>query len=319
MTAGKRFIAAFAALACGCALLLLVLLLAFDPFATGRFAPVSDPVPAATAPRMANASRIRHSPFDAAIVGNSTIQLLSPQRLQALTGQTVVQLSIPGTGPVEQKAVVDRLLADRGTTLKTLVLGLDSQWCSTADDFKPLNPFPFWLYGESNRAFAAGLFRFDSVEALPRRILGAGPRTAEYRPDGFWDFERLRDGPQRAGEQQLEGADVTHKPSQSHAALGVLNAIIDRIPPGVRLIVLHPPVYLSPEGAVSRPGYEALARCKAQVADALKRFSGGVVVDALVPDTTTTTRSNFYDQNHYVGRVAFELEQRLADIMLSDR
>jgi hypothetical protein len=316
---GRRFVGAFVVGAFGWASLLLALLIVIDPFATGRFLPARDAVPAATAPRMANAARIRNGGFDAAIIGNSTIQLLSPERLAALTGQRFVQLSIPGTGPVEQRVVTERLLMERGASLRTLVIGLDANWCSDNSGFRPLNPFPFWLYAESRIDYVKGLFRFDSVEALPRRLLGLASRSEAFRPDGFWNYELIREGYQRFSGEALKGADVTHPPTYRKAATRELNAIIDRLPAGVRMIALHPPVYLSAEGAAARPGFVALGHCKAELAAVLRRVAGSVVVDALIPDATTARRENFYDQNHYKGSVAVELERKIADVMLSGR
>jgi hypothetical protein len=316
---GRRFVGAFVGGAIGSAFLLLALLIVIDPFATGRFLPARDAVPAATAPRMANAARIRNGSFDAAIIGNSTIQLLSPERLRALTGQGFVQLSIPGTGPVEQRVVAERLLHERGAGLRTLVIGLDANWCSDASGFRQLNPFPFWLYSASRIDYLTGLFRFDSVEALPRRVFGLASRTEAFRPDGFWDYELIRDGYQRFSGEALEGADVTHPATYRKAATRELNAIIDKLPAGVRLIALHPPAHLSAEGAAARPGFVALGQCKEELAAALRRVAGSTVVDALVPDEMTARRENFYDQNHYKGSVAVELERRIADVMLSGR
>ena len=57
-------------------------------------------------PRTANASRGRDPQFNAAVFGNSTGQLLKPAELSQATGARFVQLTVPGTGPREQLALL---------------------------------------------------------------------------------------------------------------------------------------------------------------------------------------------------------------------
>jgi hypothetical protein len=70
-----------------------------DPYDTGRSALVERPGVRPQGPRTAGASRGRDLAFNAAVFGNSRIQLLSPERLNGITGLSLVQLSVPGTGP----------------------------------------------------------------------------------------------------------------------------------------------------------------------------------------------------------------------------
>src|SRR5690349_2853770 len=103
----RRFVATLLATAAATLLVVYGLLVLLVPFAAGRLTPLSLRGLPASAPRLAVASLGRDPSFDAAIVGNSTVQLLDPERLGALTGRRFVQLSIPGTGPVEQVLVLD--------------------------------------------------------------------------------------------------------------------------------------------------------------------------------------------------------------------
>src|SRR5215213_8083367 len=80
---------------------------AIDPFDTGRPGLFAKAGVRPQGPRTAGASRGRDPAFNAAIIGNSHIQLLSPERLQQLTGLAFVQLSVPATGPREQFVLID--------------------------------------------------------------------------------------------------------------------------------------------------------------------------------------------------------------------
>ena len=86
---------------------------AIDPYDTGRSTLLGKPGIRPQGPWTAAASRGRDQAFDAAIIGNSHIQLLSPERLRETTGLSFVQLSTPGSGPREQFAVLNWFLRHR--------------------------------------------------------------------------------------------------------------------------------------------------------------------------------------------------------------
>jgi hypothetical protein len=174
ISSSDRSAATFLGLFCGISLAVMALVLMFlvvlDPYGTGRLTPFESRGVPDTGPRMVNANRLTDPAFNAVIIGNSTIQLLNPERLSAATGRQFVQLSIPGTGPQEHTALVQRLYATRGAGVQTLVLGLEDQWCNVEHETRLSNPFPFWLYSLSDLRYALGLFRFDTLEFVPRRI-----------------------------------------------------------------------------------------------------------------------------------------------------
>src|SRR5215211_7270955 len=64
---------------------------AIDPYHSGRSSLFAKPGVRPQGPRTAGVSRGRDPAFDAAILGNSHIQLLSPERLKAKTGLSFVQ------------------------------------------------------------------------------------------------------------------------------------------------------------------------------------------------------------------------------------
>ena len=161
---GVIFVAAAAAILA--ALLATAFLL--DPYDTGR-SPLQKPGVRPQGPRTAGASRGRDLSFNAAIIGNSHIQLLSPERLNAQTGLAFVQLSIVATGPKEMFPVLKWFLRHHPSP-RALVIGADRLWC--ADEVASWNnaPFPFWLYSSGALEYIRGLLRMAVLEELPRRV-----------------------------------------------------------------------------------------------------------------------------------------------------
>src|SRR5829696_9977557 len=107
--------------------LLLVITYALEPFDTGRPGLFAKAGVRPQGPRTAGASRGRDPSFNAAIIGNSHIQLLSPERLNAQTGLAFVQLSIIATGPKEMFPVLDWFMRHHPNS-RAIVIGADRLW-----------------------------------------------------------------------------------------------------------------------------------------------------------------------------------------------
>ncbi len=190
-----RFALVLVGVAASAMALMLAFLFVLDPFDTGRPGWIEKPGVRPQGPRTAAASRGRDPAFNAAIFGNSHVQLLSPERLNAQTGLAFVSLIAPATHPREQLALLDWFLRHHrgghdGPPAKAVIIGVDGNWC-TADPALPNEkPFPFWLYERSLLAYAGGLIRFDLLEEAARRIDWLRKRNPpRARPDGYWDYE----------------------------------------------------------------------------------------------------------------------------------
>src|SRR3954467_12540888 len=187
--AWRRFARDFAIGAAAILGSLLAIAYALDPFDTGRPGLFAKAGVRPQGPRTAGASRGRDPAFNAAGIGNSHIQLLSPERLDALTGLSFVQLSIVATGPKQQFAVVDWFMRHHPGA-RALVIGADRFWCQPELAGLDQAPFPFWLYSRSLPEYLRGLLRFHVLEELPHRVgYLLAKRPARARPDGYWDYE----------------------------------------------------------------------------------------------------------------------------------
>jgi hypothetical protein len=305
----RTFVAAFL----GFGLALAAMLVLLDPYDTARLTPFPRAGIPETGPRVAHASRMRNPEFNAAIFGNSTVQILSPERLNGLTGLRFVQLSVPGTGPMEQVAMIEHLIRKRGSAIGTIVLGFDSSWCDASRSVRTVHPFPFWLYDSNPLTYLSSLVRMDSLEFLPKRIrllLGKGPSA---RPDGFWDYE----APGGYTQYPLVDIKLPAIPlpfAGRRAATDSLARIAKILPAETRLLLLHPPLFSPTPPQSTDDDKRNLAACKAELASTVGGRPRTEIFDLWVDNPENRIRTLFYDHNHYTRDVALRIEGAVADI-----
>ncbi len=310
------FLRAFAGTAALACLAVAATLLLLDPYDTGRLTPLVKPGVPETAPRMASASRVRDTRFNAAIIGNSTIQLVSPERLKGLTGLDFVQLAIPGTGPMEQVLLTERLFSIRGSGIRTLVVGLDDTWCDATKENRAANPFPFWLHEKSDLLYAASLFRWTSLEFLPGRILVLTGKKRSARQDGYWDFALIK--PEARPGDAAKPAMTAPAVPGTGAAVSAIRRIAAAAPAGTRLILVHPPVHLTEAVAADLPQRRIVESCKAALAAAIGR-PGVAVQDFWIDDESTRNAALFFDATHYRRPLAERIERGIAAALARPR
>ncbi len=309
-TAG-RFLAVFLGAAATIIAAIAAILAVADPYDTGRLTPFVRPGVPETGPRMANASRMRNPAFDAAILGNSTIQLISPERLDALTGYRFVQLSIPGTGPMEHAAMARRLFSLRGGGVKALVLGIEPSWCDASRERTTVNPFPFWLYDDRDAAYLASLFRMDSLEFLPRRLRLIAGRERPGRADGYWDYE-AGGGYEEYARRELAAVPMPAPTDGRPAATRALERILAAAPAETAILIVHPPIFVHTPSRASAEDVRIISECKAALHEIARRRPRTAVVDFWVENELTRDRRLFLDHNHYRQAMARLMEADIA-------
>jgi hypothetical protein len=300
---------------------ILVFAYAIDPYDTGRSALFAKPGVRPQGPRTANASRGRDAAFNAAVFGNSHIQLLSPERLRAKTGLDFVQLTVPATGPKEQFVLIDWFLRHRQASAKALVVAADAYWCTDDPALTNAKPFPFWMYSRNPAEYAKGLFRYDILEEFPRRIgyvLSRNPERAP--PDGYWDYEpeylRLGYKADPALRARLEQRPVDNVPPSTTGrfpAADVLRALASALPTELALILVFPPNYaaLLPQPGTARA--ETNRACKAALAAAARAHDKSAVIDWQVDRPENHQPDLYFDQSHYRQPIARAIEDDVAD------
>ena len=290
-----------------------------DPYDTGRSPLHLKDGVRPQGPRTAAPSRGRDPAFNAAIFGNSHVQLLSPERLDGLTGLSFVSLIAPASGPKEGLTTMDWFLRHRTQPAKAMIVGIDATWCTPNPDMPNNKPFPFWLFSRSLGDYLGGLMRYDLLEEVTRRfgyLLSRNPDRA--RADGFWDYEAgYRDqgyetNPElRAKLREIMevGGGNVEGPFPAAAALEKLMA---SAPAGTALILLRPPAYTT---ALPRPGSRdaaADAACRKAFADFAARRPRTALLDWRVDRPEMHDSNLFFDHTHYRQPIARLIEADLA-------
>lgn len=301
------FVHRFVGLAAAATIALFGLMLLLDPYDTGRFTFLKHSGVFETGPRFSNASRGRDPRFNAAVLGNSTIQLVSPERLDAMTGARFVQLSTPGSSIRETFALLDYFVRHQPTAPAAVVIGLGLDWCGADPSFPLSNPFPFWLYDASPWTYARNLFRFDTLQALPRRVAQLSGLARRARPDGYWDYETDARRPRPSRVPDL----VRFDEGSSIPAAAALAAALARLPASTAVTLVHPPVY-TPAMPTEPPQTEVLARCLARFEDVARNRPRTRVIERWSPDPFNAAADNFFDAVHYKGVVARALDHAIA-------
>jgi hypothetical protein len=308
--------------AVACPLIVLVaaiLLIGFDPYDTGRLGFAEGyGVPDSLGPRLTAASTARAPDAEAAIIGNSTIELLDPARLSDMTATRFVSLAIAGTGPTEQLAVADWFAAHHPAgsegAAKAIVFGLDRTWCEGDGRLDLANPFPFWLYSPSVVDYALGMLQLKTFESLSRKIdLMLGRRPA-LPANGYRDYETANIWTEGAAERAAARGDASILASDppDFAAVPLLQQFLARLPTQTRVILVLPPRYirsLPPEGSAEA---RVEAQCKAAYRAVANERPSTMLVDFAIDGEIARDGRNFWDLIHYRGSVARQIEAAVA-------
>ena len=300
------------ALALGAALIF-ALVLAIDPYDSGRVGILGIRGVDDASPRTANASRASDPQFDSAVIGNSTGQLLKPSELSGLTGKRFVQLTVPGTGPPEQLAIIDFFMRQH-RQVGAMVVVTDASWCQRDPGLPMQHPFPFWLYGDSTLDYVGRLFSTRALRLGLRRVmvgLGLRPRST---PDGYWDYEK--EGPAELAPviaSHDDGGPAPPQVSENFPAVALLAGVIGKLAPDVPVVLLVPPSFAS---TLPRPGTLAAAEaqaCNAALRKLVADRPRSNFINYRVDNELTRDRANFMDLGHYRAAIARRMEQGIAD------
>jgi hypothetical protein len=318
----KRFTIIFALTVVVVFSLLAFMLIFIDPYNSGRVSILAGESIRAQGPRTAHAFRGRNPRFEGVIIGNSHIQLLSPERLSAQTGVAFVSLTVPGTGPKEQLVLLDWFLRHRKTTPKVVIIGSDGYWCTHDPHMPNWKPFPFWLYNSSWREYLTGLMSLNTLEeavaALRHRIHPRNPA----RLDGYWDYEKdyhaLSEATGAGGEQpNLENRKETISPNISgqFPAIEALRDVIKVLPKSTGVFLVRPPVYVTglpkPESAEAKTDAACL-QALYHLATTHQQLS---VLDWRMERPETSNKALFFDHTHYRQGLAIALEEQISALI----
>jgi hypothetical protein len=314
--AWRRFVRTFLAVLLGGLAVLYALIIAIDPYDTGRF-PTFMPVGVSDENQQtASASNGRNPIFDAAVFGNSHGMLLSPVRLGELTGLSFVQMTSPGSGPREQMILM-RWFMRHHRQIKALVITADQTWCTHDPAIPMLYQFPPWLYAESNLEYLAHMLNTRSLNTAYRRVLIALGYIKPTNPDGYWDYEVGRTWsfrPERPAGGTLApilSSDV----NRSYPALDALDQILAKLPPKTPVVVVMPPQFYTLLPPVGSQEAAEFAACKAEIATRIRARERSGFFDYLNDTPAARNPENFMDPEHYRANIAREIEADIAGVI----
>ena len=307
------------AAAAGAAALILVV----DPYDTGRIKGLGLGFTREQAPRTANASRARNPRFNAAVIGNSHVQLLSPARLDAATGAHFASLVVPGSGVPEQLSVLDYFMRWRPAPPRILIFGVDEFTCRTgvgARQSLQVGPFPFWLYAPGLAAYMAGAFRYTLVEDAVALLAGSARTTTLAGPDGFWDYEANKVWAEAAAATRI---DTTQKRPMAQfdgpfPAVSLLRDRIRALPAETRVVIVAPPIYAPLLAEPGSPQDAAETACKAKIAGIATERPHTRFLDFHRDTPVSRSKESFWDGSHMTGAVAKDIEAAIVKALASD-
>ena len=151
---------------------------------------------------------------------------------------------------------------------RIVVIGLDGDWCTT-NPLQPLyNPFPFWLYSESDLTFLRGLLRYDVLERLQNRIRQLVGRQKLAPADGYWNYERDYEALGCAKVESLRQRLLKEGPTAFENHTGVfpfadrVGAELARLPAQTIAVLVRPPVFVTGLPKPGTPAAAADAACR---------------------------------------------------------
>jgi hypothetical protein len=321
----RSFAAALLGGTAAIALLAVGLLFVIDPYDTGRPGLVTKagflarPGEREQGPRRLAASRGRDPAFDAAIIGNSHVQILNPERLGPAARARFVSLAVPGTGPREHLVLLD-WFARHHNAAAAIVIGADGTWCTDDPDLPSEHPFPEWIFAPSLATYLIGLMRFPTLEEVgPRLAYLLTAKGERARRDGYWDYETdyVRLGwDVRPGRRAILGRPrevMRANATGRFPAIERLAERLRRLPAATAVIVLHPPVY-----ATAFPSrFAALApvdrACKAAFSALAQARPRSTVVDWRIDFPEAHEPALWFDHTHYRHPLAQRVERSLAE------
>nr|WP_091970538.1 hypothetical protein [Methylobacterium gossipiicola] len=266
--------------------------------------------------------------YDAAVFGSSTARLLDPDDLEAVFGGRFANLAMNAATPFEQVSLARVFL--RHATPKTVLFGLDANWCAADADVKRLTfrPFPTWLYAEGTPWNLLRQVNGQSVATAARVWLNRWTGLPErLRADGYGVFtppEARYDAARAAahihgGGAALPDAATADPPldpvDAPMPALAWLDGLLGEMPAKTRRLLVFMPVHVAAQGLPGTAKGAREAACKARVAEIGARH-GARVVDFRIPSAVTTEDTNYWDALHYrlpiAGRIVTALGAAVA-------
>ena len=289
-----------------------------DPWDTLPLSPPLPRVPITSNARFTMPALARSPRFDSAVIGTSSSRLLRPHRLDALFGGRFLNLAMNASTAWEQAQVL-RVFTQAHPAARTVIIGLDTAWCTLAPQRLTGRPFPNWMYRGSRwlgYLHIANVFALQEAVkqlavmlGLKRPPYGSDGYTSFVPPDASWTAARVAAAFARWGiPPDVPAASVPHV----IPTLPMLAQALAALPAATRKILFFTPSHVAQQGAPGSDFAAMLDDCKRQVAALARTVPGTEVLDFMIPSPITTAMTSYWDPVHYRIPVADRLMADLA-------
>jgi hypothetical protein len=321
--AWRRFIAVLLAVTAAIIVSAFTLVAIVDPYDNLAFSPPWKRYRVTTNERYAFPGMIRHGRFDSAVFGTSTVMLLQPAELDARLGGRFANFAM-SYGTAWEQAQMMKFFADHvHLPMRTVVIGIDMDWCSTTVPLARLtqHPFPPWEYDDNPWNDYAHLLNTRALLHSVREVLMmAHVAPPEFQDDGYYRFtpDDSRYDPARARKAIYTAGMVTEPitPDAEPPAVGprpanwtfpdlaLLAQALDGFPAVTRKILVFVPLHISV--LLNPQQWAQFTHCKAAVVDIAKARPNVAVIDFMRPSVLTRNDDAYWDTAHY--RVGYATE-----------
>lgn len=295
-------------------LMIAVFVIGLDPYDLGHFALFGNYGVPHFGQRLAVASLGRQAQYDTAIIGNSTLQLIDPQRLAA-KGIHAVSLTIPGTGPLEQLSVAKWFVRHHpGDKTRALIIGIDQRWCEANRPPDLIHPFPFWLYGAGMDDYVVNMMSYQTLELATRKIGLMLGRAQPLRSDGYNDYDADRIWSRESFLERIsappeEGAVEAGTPPYDFAAASLLRDFLAQLSSATVVVLAMPPQFRPDQDGNAGAQRKA---CEKTYKTLIAQRPHTQFLDFLTRPDLTLREDDYWDHEHYRSRVARVMETRMA-------
>ncbi len=310
-----------------------ILLLVVDPYDTVPFSPNIDRVPVDDIQRIFHPLVAKKPQFDSAIIGNSTIRLLKPERLNQGLNAHFANLGMNAATAWEQEQILRVFLRHR-TTVDTVIIGMDQLWCRQGTtsiqfgDDDRRQQFHEWIYDEETINNIPPINLATVKHSWLQLFALAGAYTPEYGVDGYTVFTKpmskyslnrarrhiYRSQTPKQHKPVKPAVVLTDKERESLQFYEIdqrMKSLLELLPEETRKVFMYVPLHAYQQPIPGSRKDAIWAECKQRMTTLAAGYSNSFVIDFLFPSKLTRTDENYWDYQHYTVDVAERLAHYL--------
>ena len=316
---------------------LYLFVLLVDPYDVLRFSLPLERGPASQNQRYSYPALARDPQFDSLVIGNSTVAMLRPDKLNQVFGGRFVNLSINDGIAIEQARMLDLFARNHGR-IETAIFGIDMAWCQVEADYRRASiwPFPQWLYDADPWNDLVNHFDLPAVENAARQLaIAVGLRPPLYDLDGYnpflpppedYDLSRVRhkiygDAGPRVRPVMEPPVEVSESElaTWTFAAHDLMGDMLRALPDSARKELLIVPYHQFLQPQIGSRAAIRYRECKRRLANLAAAVPNGLVLDFMIPSEITSRDENYWDDRHYTRAVADRIVDLVDGALLARR